>query len=570
MESVEVKPSDIQTQKCLELAGTRPISNVVDVTNYVLFECGQPLHAFDFDKIIGQKIIVRRAREGEPFLGIDGIEYKLDRQTLVIADAERAIAIAGVMGGRLTEVGASTRRVLLESAYFDPALVRQASKKYKIVTESSYRFERSVDPCAVARASARAAELIARAAGGRPVGGLVERNYLPRTKPARIELAAGRVEALLGQKIGLPRMARILKSLEFDVRAGKKGTLNVRTSTRRRDVTQEADLVEEILRIEGFDKIPCELPVTRFNPESAPVTSTIKQSHELKKYLAAAGLTEIVTYNLLSEKVLKSSGIDSAACHQVRNAASAEQGYFRPSLLPGMLGAAMFNLHRKAAQIKFFEIGNCYAESTERSCLALGLCGMSQEDWRTKIPASFYELKGLIENLLGFLGIKEFAWQHRGQFAWSGAASTLVLAGGRAVGRLGSVAPEVMAAWDLSQELFYAELELEPLLSASCRQLCLEPVSRYPSVRRDIALVADERVDVADLAELIRRYALPYACRVNLFDQYKGKSIPAGKRSLAFSLALEKDTGTFTDEEIQKVEAGIREALKNRYPIEYR
>ncbi len=264
IQNVRVAPSPQEIQKLLSLAGTRAISNIVDVTNFVLYECGQPMHAFDLDKIKGNQIIVRRAREGEKFLALYGVEYILNKNTLVVADEARPIAIAGVIGGKLTEVTPSTKNILLESAYFDPALVRQASKKYKISTESSYRFERGVQWDQIDKASLRATQLIQEWAGGEDVSGLIDKSFAqaPKLKPVALRLS--QVQDLLGLKISLTRVEAIFKSLSFSVKKSSGGKLLVTPSAARRDISIEADLLEEILRIEGFDKTPERLPVARY------------------------------------------------------------------------------------------------------------------------------------------------------------------------------------------------------------------------------------------------------------------------------------------------------------------
>ncbi len=567
LKNVSIKPSSSDTQKLLELTGTRAISNAVDATNFVLFECGQPLHAFDFDKVRGGKIVVRFSRKGEKFLGIDGVEHELDAETLVIADAERPIAIAGVMGGKLTEVTSSTKNILLESAYFDPALVRQASKKYRISTDSSYRFERGVDPALVKPASARAKELIL-ADGGEDASGLVEANTLGSKKAKPVTLRVARVEALLGMKVSQARILGILKSLCIPAKASGKEKIIVSPDTFRRDITEEANLIEEVLRIEGFDKIPVVIPPTRHvlkTPEDAKALRTL----ELKKFMAALGFSEIMTYSLVSSKLLKEAGFDPGKAHRVVNTISAGQEFFRPSLAPGMLEAAMFNVNRKMSSLKLFEIGNVYGDGLEETSLSVLFSGLAENYWQKKTEASFYGLKGALENILKFAGTEAAEWKDGPASGTFDQVVELCIAG-KAAGRIGIVSAAAQKNFDIPHPVYFAELSLDKIFRSPGRSVRVKPVPKFPVVRRDLAFVLDESVRVSDLEAEMRKAAAPYLQDAVLFDQYIGKNIAPGKRSLAFSLAYQKDTGTFTDEEIAGLQERVGAALKSRYAVEFR
>lgn len=570
LRGVAVKPSPEDAARCLRLVGSRPVSNVVDATNFALFETGQPLHAFDFDKIKGGVIIVRRARKGEKFLALDGNEYALDEKTLVIADAERVIALAGVIGGKLTEVDSGTANVLLESAVFDPKLVRHASRQYKISTESSARFERGVTPEGVLSASRRCADLILSWAGGKEAG-FAAKGPLSKSRAKRIVLRPDRVESLLGVRVDSKKIVRILSALGFRAKAARGGKMLVAVPFFRRDVVQEADLIEEIVRLEGFDRMPAAIPVTR-HAASGPQDEKAVRVLELKGYLAAIGFNEIVTYSLLSGKAL----VDSCGCspddpgdnllRKIANAVSAEQEYFRPSLLPGMANAVAYNLHRKAGSIKFFEIGNVAQGDAERTMLSLAISGGFEANWRRTSEASFFDLKGVVENLLGHCGAGDWRFEEQP----SGAVS--VWAGGRALGALSGLSPLVLKHWDIPREVFYAELGLDDLFAPADRKrrTRVRPAPRFPSVKRDIAFVVDEKIPVAELEALMKRTAAPYLSEVFLFDQYVGKNIAPGKRSLAFSLAYQKEDGTFTDEEVQAVHQRLGQVLREQYQAEIR
>ncbi len=565
---VQVAASPPETQRFLSSVGTRSVSNIVDITNYVLFECGQPMHAFDLDKIRGGGILVRRSRANEKFIGLDGIEYTLDDKTLVIADSERVIAIAGVIGGKLTEVTENTKNILLESAYFDPIAVRQASKKYKITTESSYRFERGVDPENIGRASKRAAELMLEWAHGQDASGLLDKNYFPAKGKKSIVLRMQRMEKVLGLKVPTGRAEKILKNLSFETAKIGKDRLKIKPRSFRRDVTKEVDLIEEVLRIEGFDKVGHRLPPSRYTFEDLRDRKA-RGLFRLKRYLASIGLDEIMTYSLLSGKKIADAGGTLSNCHKVTNAMSAEQEYIRPNLLAGTLEAILFNISRKATALKLFEIGNRYQHGREETVLALALYGLSEENWAKKAPGSFYELKGIVESVMDHLQIHCFEWTPSSADPSFMVGSDLMREAQK-IASAGEVSGAILRRWDIPHEVFYAELVLDQLFEVRREILKVRPVAKFPAVRRDIAFIIDNRVSVKELEESIRTVAAPYFYSVTLFDQFSGKNIPEGKRSLAFSIFYQKEDGTFTDNEIQTLQQRLGENLKRLYQVEFR
>ena len=568
LKGVQVLHSPADVQRLLALSGTRAISNVVDATNYVLYECGQPMHAFDLDKIKGEHIDVRRSKKGEKFLGIDGVEYTLDDKTLVIADAESVIAIAGVIGGKLAEVTDTTKTILLESAYFDPGSVRQASKKYKISTESSYRFERGVNPEHIAHASKRCAELIKEWAGGEDVSGLLDKNFSPKKNERPIRLRMSRLEEAIGLRLSQNRVASILKNLSFSVKSLGKNSLQVRPCAGRRDVSQEVDIFEEVLRIEGFEQVGHRIPATHYAEEpvrDAKATGLLK----LKRYMASIGFDEIVTYSLLSGKKLEQAGFSLSQTHRLVNTTSAEQEYFRPSHLPGMLEAVLFNVHRKASSLKLFEVGNRLVGGREETVLALSLYGAADENWAKKSPVSFYDTKGALGNILDRFGVHGAEWQATGSDAKFSVIAEVRDETGY-LGFCGEVAPALIQRWDIPHALFYGEILLENFFERTPSWTRIRPVPRYPVVRRDIAFIIDNRVSVKDLETAMRNASSPYLQSVALFDQFTGKNMPEGKRSLAFSLSYQKEDGTFTDEEIQNLQKRVGDNLKRLYQVEFR
>jgi len=573
LEGVRVGSAPEKARRFLEGAGTRAISNAVDATNYVLFEMGHPLHAFDYDKLEGGVIVVRRSRKGEKFIGIDDVEYTLEEGTLVIADASKPVAIAGVIGGKQTEITAATKNILLEAATFDPVSVRRAARRYKIATESGYRFERGVNPATVWAASQRAASLILEWGGGRQTA-VNSVSTLPKTPAKKIMLRMSRLETLLGMKVSAPRAMKILTDLGFAAKLSGKDKLVVTATTARRDVAIEADLIEEILRIEGFEKIPVSIPASRY-ASGQKFDRRPEKVLELKKFLAAQGLNEAMTYSLLSAKMLEDSGFSiekGRGVHRVVNPVSAEQEYFRPSLLPGLLGAVLFNVHRKASSVKLFESGNCYLEGREATALGLVLYGAYSENWQRKDKAGFYDAKGLAGNALHFLGVpfrEEEKDYLQSPFAFG---TRLVSPDGERLGDVASLHPRVLAKWDIPHDVFFVEIDLDAVFGAAspARSLKVVPVPKYPSVRRDIAFVVADSVRVRTLEEAMKK-AVPGTLRdVQLFDQFTGKNIPQGKRSLAFSLSYQKEDGTFTEDQISALQKRIGDALKEGFGVEFR
>lgn len=561
---VAASPSDIQAR--LNSMGSRPISNIVDVTNYVMFETGQPLHAFDLDKLKGGVIQVRKSKPKEKFLAIDGSQHELDGETLVIADAERVIAIAGVIGGKLTEVTDQTQNILLESAYFDPALVRQAGRKYKISTESSYRFERGVDIAGVDAASQRAASLIIKMAGGICTQSVSKGSWKLKTK--RITVTAEEITRLLGMSVSAARIKSILTKLGFKV-TGSAQRMQIESPSFRRDVTEAADIAEEVLRIVGFDQVPSVTPQTRY-ADPLIIDAQADGTIALKNSLVAMGLQEVVTYSLISRKTLEDSGFLTDDAMRIVNFVSAEQEYFRPSLMPGLLQSAVFNINRKSASLKLFEIGNCLDKRMNQEKTFLGICfyGLSEENWKRKDKVTFHDLKGTAENVLGILGLRDYEWVSASGNALDTAAA--VRSAGQVIGRLGRVNARTRANWDIPQDIFYFELCLDGLFRTGQRAFKVRKLPKYPSVRRDVAFILSAQVPVGDVERVIRSAGGDYLKEIKLFDQFIGKSVGEGRRSLAFSLHYQKEEATFTDEEIQAVQSGVIDALKSQFKAEFR
>lgn len=562
IDDVRVGPSPDWMQKRLTACGLRPINNIVDVTNYVLLEYGQPLHAFDVDRLAERSIIVRRARPKEPMTTLDGVARTLTPEMLVIADAKQAVAVAGVMGGTGTEVTSQTRSILLESALFDPVTVRRTARELGVATESSYRFERGVDPVGVDTASARAAALMTKVAGGteravRDVG----------TKPAQrtlITLDAGRLVRWLGTPVPPATIRATLVKLGCRVASGAGDAMQVSAPSFRRDLAHSVDLFEEVARIVGYDRIPAHLPVA---PMALPSTDTSSyiSLQLLRRLCAGLGLTEVITWALVSEADLSRWGATAA---RLANPLSHDHAYLRPSLLIGLLQTVRRNLTQGLSVVRLFELGGVFrreAALTETQRLGVVLSGAWLRDWRTTQPCDFFQLKGLLETIVQRqCGVTLTAEPANEPWAEPGESARLLMEG-RPLGTAGRVARHIAQALDLEQDVWFAELEVEALLGGKRRAASILAPPQFPPVKRDLSIIVDDGVSFERLHEAIRESGGALAASVELIDRYAGKQVPAGKHSLTFSIDYRDSSRTLTAAEVDVIHRRIGETLIGRF-----
>jgi phenylalanyl-tRNA synthetase beta chain len=565
----------------LRRAGMRPIDAIVDATNYIMLERGQPLHAFDFERVGEREIVVRRAGAGERIVTLDGVERVLDGGDLVIADARRPIAIAGVMGGQDSEVTGATASVLLESACFAPNTVRRTSRRLALPSQAAYRFERRVDPGMTAEALDAVAALIAQTAGGRVAPGIVEdAGGLEAIAPVSVRLRPRRVERILGTPLSRGEITRRLRLLGVRTRADGDALVATPPSYRG-DLRIEEDLVEEIARVGGYDAVPSTLP-------AAPLASGEEEpgralTRRVRRLLASEGLVEMVTLSLTDAETNRELpgfvGRDLVPI-AVRNPLSSETGELRVSPLGGLLRALRLNLDRGAGFVGGFELGKGYGVDAQGRCrepraIAILLHG----SWpprgaeRSGPAADFLDLKGIGTNLLAGLGVDEahVAWRPAGEvgFLHPGKAAVLEI-DGRAVGLAGALHPEVAQARDLSGEVWLAELDLSELGHYLPRRVALRPLPRFPAVVRDIAVVVDEPFRAGEILEEVRALGSPQIESVRLFDCYRGAPVPAGKKSLAYSIAYRAPDRTLTDDEVNALHAEVVQRLTTRFRLEVR
>lgn len=560
--NVKVGESPEWLKKKIESIGLRSINNVVDITNFCLFETGEPMHAFDLDTLSGGKVMVRNASRNEKITVIDGTVRALDGSMLVIADSSGPVAIAGVMGGVKTEVGLSTRNILLEAAYFDPISVRRTSRKLALSSESSYRFERRVDIENIKHASDRATQLILEAAGGQ-IGEFIDIGKT-HTEIRKITLRADKLNKILGVNIPATKIKSMLASL--GLKACQKGKFEVPAF--RQDLRCEIDLVEEAARIYGYDKIPCTLPPVAESSQTLPPELVV--DGRIRETLKGMGLSEIITYSLLSKKALVSAGINPAGAVGIKNPLSAEQEMMRPSSIPGLLGVMRYNINRKNGDLKLYELGKTYFKEgergfNERRSLAIGLTGDICDGWiAKKRPVNLFDLKGILEALISSLGISGLSVKKASCGIFSAATCASIEIKGAQLGSLGEIDQGALKNFDIKDKVYALELDCEALLKLVSLARRFKEPARYPSVLRDISIVVGNDVPNAVIVGLITESAGELLKNAQLVDRYRGGQIPDGKQSLTYRLEYQDINRTLEDKEIQSAHSRVIRALQEK------
>ncbi|MGI8923650.1 MAG: phenylalanine--tRNA ligase subunit beta [Fimbriimonadales bacterium] len=544
---VTIGPSSETIQRRLAASGMRPINIIVDTTNYVMLELGQPLHAFNLDKLSEGRIVVRSARVGEKLKTLDGVDRELKPGMLVICDAERPVAIAGVMGGEDSEVSGSTRNILLESAHFDPVSVRKTRKALGTTTEASYRFERFVDPDGAARAILRFAELL-----GKPVASIHD-SYRP-VEPRWIEVREARWNRLLGMEVPKAAAAASLNALGCRVEE-TKGGLRATPPTWRNDLTLEEDLIEEIGRLWGYDKIPEALPFGSASQGGESVDAAIRT--QTRNAMLRLGFTEVANHTLTDHSPLDSCGEKV----QLRNPAAPELAFLRNSILPGMARTAAKNRGRS---LRLFEIGRIFTADHESRSLAFLLSAKLTPDyWKdaTGPDADFYAAKGVVEQVASLLG-RDVEFEPSTDHRFHSNRQAKVMVGGICTGIIGEVQADTAESLDLHPGVLMGELNIETVFSFDRRKIEYEPISHHPSVRRDMAFSIAKDVSYSEIESAILSAIGENAEEVWLFDVYEGKGIPDGEHSLGVAVLLRHRSRTFTDDEANDFRARAFNAIK--------
>ena len=564
---LKVAPSPEWLQKRLLSIGSHPINNIVDISNFILFELGQPLHTFDADKIRGGKVIVRRAAEGEPIRTLDGVERKLKSCDMVIADSEGPMCIAGVFGGEESGVSDSTVSVFVESAYFDPASVRRTSKREGLQTDASFRFERGCDPAMPPYALKRAVQLILECAGGRIEGEAID-NYPAPVERKRIELDYNHIRRFVGKDIDDASIECILGALRYEFLERGEGRAVVLAPSYMVDVYRECDVVEEILRIYGYNNI--ELPHhMKMSVAPTPVPDPEAIRNAVSNFLAANGFTETMNNSLTKKDYyVPLSSFPAEACVEIVNPLSQDLNVMRQTLLLGGLEVVAYNINRQIYSVKTFEYGNVYrkragADPTklenyeEHGCFCLMLSGTPEKSWKAAPAKSdYFQLKGYVELLLKRYGADLYQM-------WADAAPSDIFSDGvryslpgkgPVLVTMGIVAPSLCKRFGIKQQVVAAEINWPALFELVKRdKVAFKELPRFPEVRRDLALLLDESVSYADLRAAAFKQARKLLRQVGLFDVYRGDKIPAGKKQYALSFMIRDEEKTLTDQDTERL-----------------
>lgn len=550
---VEIKPSPLWMRLRLQLSGMRPINNVVDVTNYVMLELGQPLHAFDYDRLSEGTIIVRLAEKGETIVTLDDKERSLDEETLLICDAKGPVAIAGVIGGRDSEIREDTKRVLLESAFFSPASIRRTSRVLRLETEASYRFSRGVDPEGVVFASSRAAEMIQRLSGAKVAKGVLD-VYPLRVLPKEVTFDLEWVKGFLGMEVGEDEALRFLERLNFRILSRKGKLWTVVPPSYRFDISREVDIAEEFGRLRGYDILPESLP--RLKPIVKEPKKDLRKV--LKEIMVGLGFQEVITYSFVSPRLLKVLGLRTEAL-KLLNPLSEEQSVMRTSLIPGLIETARTNYQRGNKDLKVFELRRVFLPSSdelpneEERLAALATGEFWPSWWREKgKKADFFLIKGCIERIFEELGIENVQFLPQPVPPFHPVQSASIIIEGEEVGVLGKLDPRIAEGLELD-EVFLFELRLAPLFSRTRIEKTFTPLPKFPGTYRDIALVLDQEVLFSSVLEEVGKLRMPYLERVEVIDCYSGPPIPEGKKNITIRLHLRADDHTLTDEEANEI-----------------
>ena len=576
IQGVKVGQSPEWLQQRLESVGVGVINNIVDITNFVLMEYGQPLHAFDYHKLTENRIVVRRAAAGENITTLDEIARELTPDMLVIADAEKPVALAGIMGGYDSEITETTADVLLESAYFNPSSVRATAKALGVSTEASYRFERGADPGIVPAALDRAAQLIAELAGGTICKGIVD--VYPGQQPlSRIQLRPERVNFILGTALEATEMVQILSHLDFDVKANGAEDYEVIVPTFRSDITREIDLIEEIARVHGYDNIPTTLPKGDI-PVPAPNPRT-EIRKRIKHFLLAAGMMEAINYSFCDpncfDKIRFTADDPRREALKLQNPLSPEMSLLRTTLLPRLLENAQHNRNHQIDTIALFEIGNVFignGEQKEPERVAGVLAGQIGEGVYSDPYRSpdFYDIKGLVERILEVCGIVDYTLQKTDTPTFHPGRNAEILLGDRQIGTFGEAHPEVLENYDLPYKAYLFEFDMEVLVDAAIFAKRFEPIPIYPTVERDLAIVVDKEL-LSDMpTELIYATGGELVKSVRLFDVYEGEQVPEGKKSLAYAITYHSATETLTDKAVNTLHDKVVKHLNQKLGAELR
>jgi phenylalanyl-tRNA synthetase beta chain len=572
VEHVRVGPSPFWMRYRLYVSGIRSINNVVDITNYVLMELGQPLHAFDHHRLADRRIVVKRAEQGQIFTTLDDQTWYLDDQTLMICDGKEPVALAGIMGGLNSEITENTTSILIESAYFDPIMISRSSKRLSLSTEASYRFERGIDIEGTDFALKRSLMLIARLAGGHIARGIID-CYPKPWSPPKIILRVDRANKILGTSIDRKEMADHLSSLSMAVKVVDQNRIEVRPPSFRVDMTREADLVEEVARLVGYNNIPVTLPAIRPTEENIP---EFVLRDRIKTMLVGIGFTEIITYSFISPQSADVLGAgeksDLRSFVKLLNPLSEDQSVMRTSLIPGLLSTVRLNSLRGQDDMRVFEWGKVYIKGDgelpqEKQVLAALITGMvsTQEWYQEPREADFFDIKGAAENILEELGIEKVEYKRNSpKEGFDPHEYARIFYSGSEIGAIGEVSKDVLKGYGVEKKAFILELCIDTLLSLVVWVRKFTPLTKFPSVRRDISIIINRSIQSAMLVDIVKEKGTDLVESVDIFDLYQGKQIAPQEKALAVRISYRSNKRTLRDDEVNKIHEGILEEIRRQ------
>jgi phenylalanyl-tRNA synthetase beta chain len=580
VKNIKIKPSPLWMRQRLEAQGLRAINNIVDVTNYVMMELGQPLHAFDYHRLDEQRIVVRRAMPNETFITLDGQKHRLGGDMLLICDASRGVALAGIMGGLNSEITPETNAVLIESAYFQPTGTRRTAKALGLSTESSYRFERGVDPEGVITALDRAAQLMVELGEGELARGRLDVYPFPlRLKPVKLRVA--KTNRFLGTNFSGEEISKYLEAIQLKVSRSGEDILVVEPPPFRADLTREVDLMEEVARLAGYDLIPSAEPVARLAPRKGAEDQVIRQY--TKETLASLGFCEIVSYSFINPRAIDLLQIKDHDPRRrllpLRNPLSEDQSVMRTSLVPNVLETAARNQRQNNYDLRLVELSKVFfpKEGDELPEERFNLCGLLSglrrpPGWNEPSQTvDFFDVKGAVETLFAHLGIGGLRWSAKSPAPFlNPEAAARILAADLYLGDLGEVHPAVLESFDLKGPVYLFDLDFDLLMERTVLVKKFQALPRFPAVNRDLAIVVSDSVAVQDLLDYLEEHRPRYAESVALFDQYRGAQVGKDRKSLAFRITYRSAERSLTDLEVNEIHQELSEKVVDTFEAHLR
>jgi len=553
--------------------GLRPINNIVDITNFVMMETGQPLHAFDFDRLEEQRIVVRTARDGEPFTTLDGKERRLSNDMLMICDGKKPVAIGGVMGGLNSEIKESTGSVLIEGAYFSPPSIRRTAKRLALGTDASHRFERGVDPDNTVNAIDRAAQFVAEIEGSRLIRGVIDENYL---KPAsrKIPLSAAGTNRFLGTQLTVDTVQQLLESIEFSVQRNDSDVLEVSPPSFRVDIGRQVDLMEEVARLSGYNNIPSTIPSIAVGTKLPHRELDIRE--KIKRLMVGLGYMEVINYSFMNKNWcdhLRLPPDDSRRrLVEILNPLTEDQTVLRSTLIPGILATMHRNVTQQVRNLRFFETGKIFIDKgrdklPEETEMLSGLWTGTKltAHWQSKpVPCDYYDIKGTVGSLIRALKVPNPVYsQIPAELCYymrSGYAAEITIAGD-SIGRIGEIDTDALRSFEIKQPTFMFELNLQKLSGHIPVTYKAAPLSKFPATDRDITIIVDSGVETGRIIDKLEDFREELVESIHVFDVFEGDPIPDGKKSVSFRITYRSMNETLHDEAVNRIHKELTQRL---------